>query len=148
MAKCNKWPSEYQANWKKWPSVIITKFVYKVSKWINGQMPRLANWILSKVEKVAKCNDDHLAIRKTNFTIFALGHFYHLATDCIWPFINLAIEIRISSFLHFAVFSLGLLLHLAIYSLGHLKDEFHFFCTWPLFSLGHWLHLAIYSLGH
>ena len=31
--------------------------------------------------------------------------------------------------------------------LGHLKDEFHHFCTWPLFSLGHWLHLAIYSLG-
>ena len=60
MAKCNEWPSEYQANWKKWPSAIITKFVYKVAKWINGQMQWLAKWILSNVEKVAKWNYDKI----------------------------------------------------------------------------------------
>ena len=73
MAKCNECPSEYQANWKKWQSAILTKFVYKVVKWINGQMPWVAKWMLSKVEKVVKfCNwscGRHF------------GHFWHFRED-------------------------------------------------------------------
>ena len=46
-----KWPSELIAKFKKWPSAIMNYSVYKVAK-----------WILSKTNKVAKCNYDQICL--------------------------------------------------------------------------------------
>ena len=124
MAKCNDWPTEYSAKWKRWPNamMITWPFERRISLFLHlatfftwpliafdhlkdeFSIFALRHWLQLAI-KIKISSFIHLAILKTNFTIFALSHFFHLAD--IWC-------LKIALGLHF-----------------HLANH----CTWTL-SLG------------